>query len=46
MGIAPQACHPRDLLEQIVDCARFMGRRPEMDEELMTLACQSYFVKV
>jgi hypothetical protein len=45
-GIAPQACHPRDLLEQIVDCARFLGRRVEMNVDLMGLACRSYFVKV
>ncbi len=38
------ACHPRDLVEQIVDIARFEERPPELNRETIDLACQTYFV--
>ncbi len=39
------ACHPRDLLENLVDRARFLGIDPELTIEQLDAACQSYFVK-
>jgi predicted ATPase with chaperone activity len=36
--------HPRDLLNHIVHAARFFQRPVAMTEELMTWACETYFV--
>jgi hypothetical protein len=38
------ACHCRDLLENIIDKARFMGRQPEMTEETITESWHTYYV--
>lgn len=38
------ACHPRDLLEQILDYCRFHQIRPRLTKETLDRACQSYFV--
>jgi hypothetical protein len=40
-----RACHPRDLIEQIVDMCRYNGRAPEFSYELLDRACGSYFVE-
>ena len=39
-----RSCHPRDLLEQLVDQARYLGRPPALEPDLIDLACESYFV--
>jgi hypothetical protein len=39
------ACHPRDLIENLIDRARFLKITPELSTELLEHACQSYFVK-
>jgi hypothetical protein len=39
------ACHPRDLVENLVDRARFLGQRPRLDAEDLEYVCQTYFVK-
>ncbi|MBM4284560.1 MAG: ATPase [Deltaproteobacteria bacterium] len=39
------ACHPRDLLDNLQDRARFMGHEPELTAEQLDAAAQSYFVK-
>ena len=39
------ACHPRDLLENLIDRARFLRQPPELTAETLDQACQSYFVK-
>lgn len=41
----PRAVHPRDIIEELVDIARFRGVQPALTNELMTLACQAYFLK-
>jgi hypothetical protein len=41
----PRAVHPRDIVEELVDIARFRGMSPTLSNELMTLACQAYFLK-
>ena len=46
MGIEPRACHPRDLIEQIIDIAQFQGSPPSLSLELVALACDSYFVRL
>jgi hypothetical protein len=38
------ACHPRDLLEQIIDYCRFHQLAPRLTPENLDRACQSYFV--
>jgi predicted ATPase with chaperone activity len=39
-----RGCHPRDLMELVEDIARYRGRVPALDPELIDLACESYFV--
>lgn len=39
-----RACHPRDLIEQVVALARFQGRQPVLSRDLVDAACQSYFL--
>lgn len=39
-----RANHPRDLADQILDIARYLGKDPEMTPELIDRAIQSYFV--
>jgi predicted ATPase with chaperone activity len=46
MGIEPRACHPRDLIEQIIDIAQFQNTQPSLSLELVALACDSYFVRL
>ena len=38
------ACHPRDLLEQILDYCRFHQLAPRLTPENLDRACHSYFV--
>ena len=40
----PRACHPRDLLDQIIDIARYLSVPPTMSQELINRAAASYFV--
>ena len=43
-GRALRACHPRDLLDQIVALCRYRGIEPAVTRELLDAACASYFV--
>jgi hypothetical protein len=40
-----RACHPRDLIDQIVDMCRYHGRTPGITRELLDAACGSYFLE-
>jgi predicted ATPase with chaperone activity len=40
-----RACHPRDLVEQVVDRCRYQQREPLITRELLDAACASYFVE-
>jgi hypothetical protein len=40
-----RACHPRDLIEQVVDLCRYQGRTPTISRELLDAACGSYFLE-
>lgn len=40
-----RACHPRDLLENLIDRARAAGQVPQLTSENLDLAFQSYFIK-
>jgi hypothetical protein len=39
------ACHPRDLVENLVDRARFMGQTPQLTSQELDYVCATYFVK-
>ena len=39
-----RGCHPRDLLEELVNIARFSGQKPALTKELIDLAWASYYV--
>jgi len=39
-----RACHPRDLLDQVMALCRYRGTSPKITRELMDRACASYFV--
>ena len=43
-GREMKACHPRDLLELILDISRFFGDEPTLSPDPIDLACASYFV--
>jgi predicted ATPase with chaperone activity len=45
-GIDLRSCHPRDILEQVIDTARFLQRPPALDPDLIDMACHSYFVSL
>ncbi len=40
-----RACHPRDLISQVVDICRYTNREPVITRELLDAACGSYFVE-
>jgi hypothetical protein len=44
-AVPMRACHPRDLVEQVVDQCRFQGRDPVISRELLDIACRSYFLE-
>ncbi|MFC1491386.1 ATP-binding protein, partial [Nitrospinota bacterium] len=39
-------CHPRDLLDHLIDLAKFEEKTPEMTQDLLMRACESYFVQI
>jgi hypothetical protein len=39
-----RGCHPRDLMELMVDIARYQGQAPALEPGLIDPACVSYFV--
>ena len=43
-GRALRACHPRDLLDQVVALCRYRGQEPIITRELLDAACRAYFV--
>jgi predicted ATPase with chaperone activity len=43
-GIPLRACHPRDLLDQVVDTARYLNIPPVLSRQLLDVACESYFI--
>jgi hypothetical protein len=44
-GLQMRACHPRDLLDQVVDICRYQNREPVITRELIDAACGSYFIE-
>ncbi len=41
-----RACHPRDLLDEIVDISRYKGTAPTLSQDLIRMACRAYFVEL
>jgi hypothetical protein len=41
-----RACHPRDIVDQLIDIARYLGLEPSLSKELLDRAAQAYFVKL
>jgi predicted ATPase with chaperone activity len=44
-GRAPRGCHPRDLVEAIVDVARYDGRTPLLTAAALDEVCATYFLR-
>ena len=44
-GVQLRACHPRDLVEHMMDICRYQDRAPVITRELVDAACQSYFLE-
>ncbi len=42
----PKSVHPRDLLDQLVDIARYVRKDPRLEKELLDAAVDAYFVKL
>jgi hypothetical protein len=45
-GVRFNACHPRDLVELILEEASYHGHPPELTRESLSFAWESYFVKI
>jgi hypothetical protein len=43
--IQMRACHPRDLISQVVDICRYTNREPVITRELLDAACGAYFIE-
>jgi len=41
-----RACHPRDLVDQLRDIARYMNVPPTLSKDLIDRACEAYFVEI
>ena len=39
-----RACHPRDIVDQLCDLARYLNMAPTLSPELIDKACAAYFV--
>jgi energy-coupling factor transporter ATP-binding protein EcfA2 len=45
-GVAFNACHPRDLIDSIVDQAHYSGQPRQLTRETISAAWESYFVEL
>jgi predicted ATPase with chaperone activity len=41
-----RACHPRDIVDQLIDIARYLDVPPVLSKDLIDRACNAYFVEV
>jgi Cdc6-like AAA superfamily ATPase len=41
-----RACHPRDIIDQLIDIARYQNRPPVLSKDLIDKACEAYFVEL
>ena len=45
-GVKLNACHPRDILEHIIDIARYNNQTPTLSKEGIDIAWDNYFVEM
>lgn len=43
-GLPPRACHPRDIVNHLLDISRYLGEEPTISGRMLGLACRSYFL--
>lgn len=43
-AVEPRRCHPRDVLDHLIDLARYRDVPPRLSSELLEQACRSYFL--
>jgi len=43
-NIKPIGCHPRDLIDQIIDEANYVGKPPSISKNVIDLAWKNYFI--
>jgi hypothetical protein len=43
-GIHARACHPRDILDHLVDISRFYEGKAVLEADMVDRACRSYFL--
>ncbi|RLC63330.1 MAG: ATP-binding protein [Chloroflexi bacterium] len=41
-----RACHPRDIVDQLIDIARYLNVPAVLSEDLIDRACDAYFVEI
>jgi predicted ATPase with chaperone activity len=41
-----RACHPRDIVDQLIDIARYLNVQPGLTKDLIDRACRAYFVEI
>lgn len=41
-----RACHPRDIVDQLIDIARYMNVPTTLTKDLIDRACEAYFVEI
>ena len=44
LNVKPNACHPRDILDHIIDEAHYFNHSPQLTKDRIDTAWQSYFV--
>jgi hypothetical protein len=45
LGIEPRGCHPRDILDHMLDIASYRNQPRKLSSDLIEAACSSYFVE-
>jgi hypothetical protein len=45
-GIKMNACHPRDIIDQILDISRYKEEAPRLEREIIDEAWNNYFVEI
>lgn len=45
-GIGPRGCHPRDIIEHLLDIASYRNQPRRLTPDLLEAACSSYFLEL
>jgi predicted ATPase with chaperone activity len=43
-GIEPRKCHPRDIVDHVVDVAHYESVEPRLSDDFLRRACEAYFL--